>query len=64
MSRAEILQRGPVRCNHNAVCHDAMLIDCFYQGYQTHATVSHWIFGTTGIFSSKLLMKSVLERLF
>lgn len=35
MSGTELFHRRPVQCNHNAVCHDARLIDCFYQGYNT-----------------------------
>jgi len=40
MSGTELLHRSTVQCNHSVVSHDARLIDCFYQGYNSPSTVS------------------------
>jgi len=57
MSGTELLHRRTVQCNQSVVSHDARLIDCFYQGYNSPSNVSQWICEMR-FFPSKLLMKS------
>jgi hypothetical protein len=62
MSRTELLDRRPVQCNHNVDCHDATLIDCFYQGYITPTTASQCMWNNENSLQLEFLIRSFFYR--